>query len=172
MSCVGGARAHTPVPSLQMHMWVRLSVDPVAPARRTPGADLGGAYLICSMTSVTRRAGGVALGWLGWESLLLQVRTVHSPPRCRLLAFVSTQLLCCATSSVSQSAALRYSSLVARVGLGVCVYDDEPKPTVLVSRADQDRTHTSVPCVAMCKAAIHHDRRCCCSTPLSHMLPE
>jgi hypothetical protein len=141
-------------------------------ARRTPGADLGGAYLICSMTSVTRRAGGVALGWLGLESLLLQVRTVHSPPRCRLLAFVSTQLLCCATSSVSQSAALRYSSLVARVGLGVCVYDDEPKPTVLVSRADQDRTHTSVPCVAMCKAAIHHDRRCCCSTPLSHMLPE
>lgn len=30
LSCVGGARAHTPVPSLQMHMWVRLSVDPVA----------------------------------------------------------------------------------------------------------------------------------------------
>jgi hypothetical protein len=117
----------------------------------------------------------VALGWLGWESLLLQVRTfslaVHSPPRCRLLAFRLHSLLCCATSSVSQSAALRYSSLVARVGLGMCVCDDEPKPTVSASRAGQNRTHTSVPCVAMCKAAIHH-RRCCCSTPLSHMLPE
>jgi hypothetical protein len=49
---------HTRLPSLQMHMWVRL---PVIPQRAAPGADLGAAYLICSMTSVTRRAGGVAL---------------------------------------------------------------------------------------------------------------
>jgi hypothetical protein len=42
-------------------MWVRL---PVIPQRAAPGADLGAAYaayLICSMTSVTGKAGGVAL---------------------------------------------------------------------------------------------------------------
>jgi hypothetical protein len=55
---LGRAHAHTRLPSLQMHMWVRL---PVIPQRAAPGADLGAAYLICSMTSVTRRAGGVAL---------------------------------------------------------------------------------------------------------------
>jgi hypothetical protein len=68
-----------------MHMWVRFA------ARRTR-ADLGGAYLICSMTSVTRRAGGVA--FVGLSFLLQPV----PPDEGRLLA--SSPLVggsCCAT---------------------------------------------------------------------------
>ena len=64
LSCVWcSGKAHTPVPSLQMHMWVRLSVIPL---RAAAGADLGGAYFICSMTSVTRR-GLAAWLWLAWR---------------------------------------------------------------------------------------------------------
>jgi hypothetical protein len=56
-----------------------------ASLRAAPRADLGGAYLICSMTSVTRRAGGVA--FVGLSFLLQPIRPakvvcwprLHSP---------------------------------------------------------------------------------------------
>ena len=122
------------------------------------------------MTSVTRR-GLASWLWLAClESFLLQAGRLvsQSPPRCRLLA---SSPLCSEATVVQPRACLsqlpRYSSLVARVGLGV--YDDEPKPTV--SEAASRAGHTSVPCVDTRHVQGGHHKRLLLDT-LSHMLPE
>ena len=89
---------------------------------------------------------------VGFESLPLQSgRLTSQSAEMSFAGLVSTPLTSEATAvrpGACLSQLLRYSRLVARVGLSM--YDDEPKPTVSTLSAGD----TSVPCEATCPCAM------------------